>query len=308
MRKNEWSNQFLAKLKYVTPEQRLLINEPMARHTTFRIGGPADFLVMPTSTAEVAAILDLAKEYEVPVITIGNGSNVLVLDQGIRGVVLKFGKDMGYIRHQGTTVIAGAGSMLASVSRYAADQMLCGMEFAVGIPGSLGGAVFMNAGAYEGEMSHVVSAVSCVCEDGKIRKFSKEESKFAYRHSIFQDNGCTICEVELRLREGNPDTIRCKMAEYISRRQTKQPVEMPSAGSTFKRPPGYYAGTLIDQAGLKGLTIGGAQVSPKHAGFIVNTGGATAKDVLALIREVQRRVRDEYGVDLQPEVRILGEG
>lgn len=307
MLKNEWAEDFLRKLKLIIPEHRLLIDEPLARHTTFKIGGPADFLAMPASIAEVAAILDLAKEYDVPVTTLGNGSNVLVLDKGIRGLAMKFGKDMAYIRHKGTTIIAGAGAMLASVSRYAADQKLTGMEFAVGIPGSIGGAVFMNAGAYEGEMSCVVSAVACVCENGKIRRFSGYESEFSYRHSIFQDNGCTICEVELALKEGDPTAIRSKMAEYINKRQTKQPVEMPSAGSTFKRPPGHYAGTLIDKAGLKGLAVGGAQVSTKHAGFIVNTGGATAKDVLTLIKEVQRRVHETYGVNLQPEIRIIGE-
>ncbi|MDD4601525.1 UDP-N-acetylenolpyruvoylglucosamine reductase [bioreactor metagenome] len=307
MRKHEWPEEFSKKLRIVIPGHRLLVDELMSRHTTFKIGGPADFLAMPASIAEVAAILDLAKEYKVPVFTFGNGSNLLVLDRGIRGIALKFGKDMGFIKHKGTTIIAGAGSMLASVSKYAADNKFTGMEFAVGIPGSIGGAIFMNAGAYDGEMSCVVSAVSCVCENGNIRRFSKEESKFTYRHSAFQDNGCTICEVELLLEEGDPAAIRSKMAEYIKRRQTKQPVEMPSAGSTFKRPPGYYAGTLIDQAGLKGLTVGGAQVSTKHAGFIVNAGGATANDVLTLIKEVQLRVHDAYGVDLQPEVRILGE-
>lgn len=307
MLKNEWSDEFLIKLGHIIPEHRLYINEPMSRHTTFKIGGPADFLVLPATIAEVAAILDLSKEYGIPVVTLGNGSNVLVLDGGIRGLALKFGKDMGYIKHDGTVIIAGAGAMLASVSRYAADQKLTGLEFAVGIPGSVGGAVFMNAGAYEGEMSCVVSAVSSVCENGKIQRFNKEESKFAYRHSVFQDNGCIICEVELQLQLGDPIAIRSKMTEYINRRQTKQPVEMPSAGSTFKRPPGYYAGTLIDQAGLKGLTVGGAQVSTKHAGFIVNAGGATAHDVLTLIKEVQRRVHEAFGVDLQPEVRILGE-
>lgn len=307
MRKHEWPKEFSIKLGTIIPDHRLLINEPMSRHTTFRIGGPADFLAMPASVAEVAAILDLAKEYKVPVITLGNGSNLLVLDRGIRGIALKFGKDMGYIRHKGTTIIAGAGSMLASVSKYAADNKLTGMEFAIGIPGSIGGAVFMNAGAYDGEMSCVVSAVSCVCENGNTQRFSKTESKFTYRHSAFQDNGCTICEVELQLEEGDLFSIRGKMAEYINRRQTKQPVEMPSAGSTFKRPPGYYAGTLIEQTGLKGLTVGGAQVSTKHAGFIVNAGGATANDVLTLIKEVQLRVHDAYGVELQPEVKILGE-
>lgn len=306
MLKSDWSGEFTKKIVNIIPTQRLLSNEPMSKHTTFRIGGPADFLALPASISEVAAILDLAKQYSVPVVALGNGSNVLVLDNGIRGIAIKFGKDMGYIRHMGTTVIAGAGAMLASVSRFAADLGLSGMEFAVGIPGSIGGAVFMNAGAYEGEMKCVVSSVACVC-DGKIRRFSNEESGFGYRHSIFQDNGCTICEVELSLHEGEQNTIRSKMSEYINCRQIKQPVEMPSAGSTFKRPPGYFAGTLIDQAGLKGLSVGGAQVSTKHAGFIVNTGGATAKDVLALIQEVQRRVQESYGVKLHPEVRILGE-
>lgn len=307
MQKSDWSGEFTKKIVNIIPAPRLLQNEPMSKHTTFKIGGPADYLVLPASISEVAAILDLAKQYSVPVVVLGNGSNVLVLDNGIRGIAIKFGKDMGYIRHIGTKVTAGAGAMLASVSRYAADQGLSGMEFAVGIPGSIGGAVFMNAGAYEGEMKCVVSTVACVCDDGKIIRFSNEESGFDYRHSVFQDNGCTICEVELSLIEGEQSLIRSKMAEYINRRQTKQPIEMPSAGSTFKRPPGYFAGTLIDQAGLKGLSVGGAQVSTKHAGFIVNTGGATAKDVLELIKEVQRRVQESYGVKLHPEVKILGE-
>lgn len=307
MQKNKWPEEFIIKLKNVISSSRLLTDEPMSRHTTFKIGGPADFLVLPASIGEVAAVLELVKEYGVPIVVLGNGSNVLVLDKGIRGLTLKFGKDIGYIHHVGKTVIAGAGALLPSVSRYAADQNLSGMEFAVGIPGSIGGAVYMNAGAYEGEMSHVVSAATAVCSDGKMRRFSKQEIDFSYRHSVFQENGCTICEVELALHDGDQDTIRSKMMEYRNKRQTKQPVEMPSAGSIFKRPPGYFAGTLIDQAGLKGLTVGGAQVSTKHAGFIVNTGGATAKDVLDLIEQVQNIIYKNFGVNLQPEVRILGE-
>ncbi|MEN6413242.1 MAG: UDP-N-acetylmuramate dehydrogenase [Veillonellales bacterium] len=307
MQKNSWPKEFLLQLQTVIPPQRLLTDELMSRHTTFRIGGPADFLVLPASVGEVAAALDIAKKCEVPVIVLGNGSNILVRDKGIRGMVIKFGRDMGYVRHAGTTVIAGAGALLARVSRYAAEQGLGGMEFAVGIPGSIGGAVFMNAGAYEGEMGGVVSAVSAVCPDGRMQRFNKSESGFSYRHSIFQHNGCVICEVELSLYKGEHTHIHTKMGDYTLKRKTKQPVEMPSAGSTFKRPAGHYAGTLIDQAGLKGLKIGGAQVSIKHAGFIVNAGGATAQDVLSLIEEVQRRVYEKSGVKLQPEVRILGE-
>lgn len=307
MQKNSWPVEFLIQLQTIIPPQRLLTDELMSHHTTFRIGGPADFFVLPASVGEVAAVLDIAKRCEVPVIVLGNGSNILVRDKGIRGVVIKFGRDMGYVRHADATIIAGAGALLARVSRYAAEQGLSGMEFAVGIPGSIGGAVFMNAGAYEGEMSRVVSAVSVVCPDGRIQRFGKSESQFSYRHSIFQNNGCAICEVELSLHRGEHAHIHTKMGDYTLKRKTKQPVEMPSAGSTFKRPAGHYAGTLIDQAGLKGLQIGGAQVSMKHAGFIVNTGGATAQDVLNLIAEVQRRVYENFGVKLQPEVRILGE-
>lgn len=309
MQKNKWPNEFIAQLKNVVPMSRLLIDEPMSCHTTFRIGGPADFLVLPATSGEVSIVLRLVKKYDVPLVCLGNGSNVLVLDKGIRGLTMKFGKDMGYIRcHDSHTVIAGAGALLPSVSRYAASQSFSGMEFAVGIPGSIGGAVYMNAGAYGGEMSHVVSAVTAVCPDGQSHRFSSLETNFSYRHSVFQGNGCTICEVELTLDTGDQDVICNKMTEYINKRQAKQPTEMPSAGSIFKRPPGHFAGTLIDQAGLKGLSVGGAQVSTKHAGFIVNTGGATAADVLSLVRQVQNKVYQCFGVHLQTEVRIIGEG
>ncbi|WP_243638763.1 UDP-N-acetylmuramate dehydrogenase [Lucifera butyrica] len=293
----------------VIPPGRIRFQEPMTLHTTFQIGGPADFLVFPNSIHEVAAALDLARQHGIAVTVLGNGSNVLVLDHGIRGMVIKFGNEMGYIRHNGngTKVIAGAGALLSDVSSYAAQHHLSGLEFAIGIPGSIGGAVFMNAGAYEGEISQVVDAVTGVCPDGSIKRFTYAEIDFGYRHSIFQDNDCTICEVELALCDGIHQDIHCKMGEYTAKRQTKQPIEMPSAGSTFKRPPGYFAGTLIEQAGLKGLQIGGAQVSLKHAGFVVNAGGATAQDVLALIKEIQHRVNDQFGVLLQPEVRIIGE-
>jgi UDP-N-acetylmuramate dehydrogenase len=231
----------------------------------------------------------------------------LVLDGGIRGIVLKFGPEMGSIRHSGNIVFAGAGALLADVSKYAAQHELSGFEFAIGIPGSIGGAAFMNAGAYDGDMSQVVRAVTAVCQDGELKRFERDELKYSYRHSIFQENGCLICEVELALAKGVNRSICDRLDDYTNKRQTKQPLEMPSAGSTFKRPKGHFAGTLIEQAGLKGVSVGGAQVSNKHAGFIINAGGATAQDVLALISKVQDSVYKQFGVSLHPEVRILGE-
>ena len=300
-------NEFIAKLHTIISRGRVNIDEPMQQHTTFKIGGPADYLVSPASVEEIAAVIKLADTYAVPVTILGNGSNVLVRDKGIRGLVVKISRDMGHITHKDNKIIAGAGALLAAVSRYAADQGLGGMEFAIGIPGSIGGAVYMNAGAYDGEIKNVVSAVKAVWSDGTIQKFSREKIGFGYRQSVFQKNGCIICEVELTLPVGDKAVIENKMKEYTRRRITKQPVELPSAGSTFKRPPGFYAGTLIEETGLKGLKVGGAQVSEKHAGFIVNSGGATAKDVLLLISEVQKRVAERFGVQLQPEVKILGE-
>jgi len=305
--KNSNQDEVFTKFNKIIPRARLLVNEPLSKHTTFKIGGPADYLVFPSSIDEIAEVMIIAKEYEIPVSILGNGSNILVLDKGIKGLVLKFGSDMSYIRHSEATVIIGAGAMLADVCIYAAKHGLGGMEFAIGIPGSIGGAVFMNAGAYSGEMCQVVSAAIGVCADGTVKRFTVPEISFGYRHSIFQDNHCIICEVELNLIRQEKPTIEQKMYEYQVRRETKQPLEMPSAGSTFKRPPGHFAGTLIEQAGLKGLTVGGAQVSMKHAGFVVNAGGATSQDVLILIKEVQRRVYEHSGVMLQPEVRIVGE-
>jgi len=307
LQKTEYEQDFFNKVQSLVPAEQLHVNEPMSRHTTFKIGGPADFLIQPASASEAAAVLEAALGCNMAVTILGNGSNVLVRDNGIRGVVLKFDEHMGYIRHEGATIIAGAGATLADVSEYALKQQLTGLEFAIGIPGSIGGAVFMNAGAYDGEISSVVSAVTAVCSDGNIRRFSNEKIHFTYRHSIFQDNGCIICEIELSLIPGKTSEISRKMVDLTAKRESKQPLELPSAGSTFKRPSGYFAGTLIEQTGLKGLKIGGAQVSEKHAGFIVNAGNATANDVLSLIREVQYRVHAKFGVALHPEVRVIGE-
>ncbi|MCX7780222.1 MAG: UDP-N-acetylmuramate dehydrogenase [Negativicutes bacterium] len=307
MLKSDLRAEITQQLNKAVASDRLKIDEPMSMHTTFKIGGPADFLVLPASMQEVSAVLAVAKCYALPVTVLGNGSNVLVLDRGIRGLVVKIGEHMSSIRRDGEVVIAGAGALLADVSGFAADSALTGMEFAIGIPGSIGGAVFMNAGAYDGEMKNVVRAVSAVSPDGIITRFDHDEIQFGYRYSIFQENHYIICEVELGLKHGDPRVIARKMVDLTDRRESKQPLELPSAGSTFKRPPGYFAGTLIEQAGLKGFRVGGAQVSDKHAGFIVNAGGATAADVVKLIKEVQRRVNEKFGIMLHPEVRIIGE-
>ncbi len=304
MRKDE---QFLAKLRGVLNESQILLNEPMKYHTTFQIGGPADYLLLPSSVAQVVAVFKLIRAYELPLTVLGNGSNILVLDNGIRGVVVKFDEQMSALSVRRGTVYAGSGALLKNLSKFAASNALTGLEFAVGIPGSVGGAVFMNAGAYDGEIGRVVSAVTAVTQDGKVVKYKADEVQFGYRHSIFQENKQVICEVEFSLRKGEPAAIYAKMAELTSRRESKQPLEMPSAGSTFKRPPGYFAGTLIEETGLKGFTVGGAQVSLKHAGFVVNVGEATASDVLRLISEVQRQVFEKHGVKLHPEVRTIGE-
>ena len=287
---------------------RFRLDEPMKLHTTFKIGGPADCLIFPASMEETEKVLALVNEYKLPLTILGNGSNVLVQDKGIRGVVVKFARPMAKIRHEGTRIIAGAGALLKDVSEAAAQSSLTGLEFACGIPGSIGGAIFMNAGAYDGEMKNVADTVRTVDREGRIHTYSRDELDLGYRHSRFQDNGEAIVEVELYLEPGDSKAIRAKMDDFTQRRESKQPLEMPSAGSTFKRPKGYFAGTLIQETGLKGLQVGGAQVSTKHAGFVVNaTGNATAADVRGLIHEVQQRVYEKHGVMLHPEVRIIGD-
>ena len=291
---------------FLKPEQ-LLLDEPMSKHTTFEIGGPADCLIFPASQSEVQQVLKLVKAYALPLTLLGNGSNLLVRDKGIRGVVLDFGEAMASIRCEGTRIIAGAGALLKDVSEFAAAHALSGLEYACGIPGSIGGAIFMNAGAYDGETKNVAALVRAIDRDGTTRTYPHDALELGYRHSVFQRNGEAICEVELQLQAGEESAIRAKIADYTQRRESKQPLELPSAGSTFKRPEGYFAGTLIDQTGLKGLQVGGAQVSTKHAGFVVNAGGATAADVVNLIHEVQRRVKAAHGVEVHPEVRMIGE-
>ena len=286
---------------------RLFVNAPLRFHTTFRIGGPADLLFYPRNTEEVQKIIGLAREYGEPITWLGNGSNILVRDGGIRGLVIRFSRKMASISREDTDLVVGAGALLRDVAAYAQENGLAGLEFACGIPGSIGGAIFMNAGAYDDEMKSVVVSVKTVTRDGELHLYSAEELDFGYRHSIFHGCDEAICETRLHLHEDDKALILARMEDLNQRRESKQPLSYPSAGSTFKRPPGYFAGTLIDQTGLKGLTVGGAQVSQKHAGFVINIGNATADDVQQLISIVQKRVYAAHGVQLFPELRIIGE-
>ena len=289
------------------PSTRVREEEYLRHHTTFKIGGPADLFVEPTTMAELSFALRTIHEFDVPVTIIGCGSNILVKDGGIRGAVVSV-RHMTQIMDCNDNVLCiGSGYMLKDASEFAWKNGLTGLEFAIGIPGTLGGAVFMNAGAYDGEMSHVVTAVRAVDFQGNIKEYDASHLDFAYRHSIFHDNHEVIGEVIMTLKPGDKAAIKARMDELTEKRESKQPLEFASAGSTFKRPPGYFAGTLIEQTGLKGLSVGDAQVSHKHAGFVINTGSASAKDVLDLIAEVQRRVYDQHGVHLEPEVRMIGE-
>ena len=289
------------------PSTRVREEEYLRHHTTFKIGGPADLFVEPTTMAELSFVLRTIHEFDVPVTIIGCGSNILVKDGGIRGAVVSVRHMTQIMDCNDNTLCIGSGYMLKDASEFAWENGLTGLEFAIGIPGTLGGAVFMNAGAYDGEMSHVVTAVRAVDFQGNIKEYDASHLDFGYRHSVFHDNHEVIGEVIMTLKPGDKNVIKARMDELTEKRESKQPLEFASAGSTFKRPPGYFAGTLIEQTGLKGLSVGDAQVSHKHAGFVINTGSASAKDVLDLIAEVQRRVYDQHGVHLEPEVRMIGE-
>ena len=283
-----------------------LVNEPMSLHTTLKLGGPADYLVFPRSAEEISSMFAEAGAYNLPVTIIGHGSNLLVLDGGIRGLVICIGKNMRQITRKGNTVTAQAGAMLGSVAAEAAEAGLSGLEFASGIPGTVGGGVTMNAGAYDGEMSQVVTEVKGIYPGGETVILSREELDFGYRHSAVTEKNIIVTETTFELSESDPAQIRAKMSELNARRAEKQPLDVPSAGSTFKRPEGFFAAALIDQCGLKGYSIGGARVSMKHAGFLVNTG-TSSKDFLELMQKVQQIVEERVGVKLEPEIRILGE-
>lgn len=282
-------------------------NEPMRKHTTFRIGGPADFYLCPHSAKEIQKAVAICREEELQYFILGNGSNLLVSDQGYRGVVIQLWKNVSDILVEGCRIRAKAGASLAKIAGEALEEGLTGMEFAAGIPGTLGGAVVMNAGAYGGEMKDILQEALVMDEQGEIFTLKKEELHLGYRTSIIKEKGYIVLAAALELKPGDRKEIKEKMDELKQRRVEKQPLDMPSAGSTFKRPEGYFAGKLIMDAGLRGFSVGGAQISEKHCGFVVNTGKATANDVLTLIREVQKRVRDKFGVELETEVKFLGE-
>ncbi|HIY26084.1 MAG TPA: UDP-N-acetylmuramate dehydrogenase [Candidatus Acutalibacter pullistercoris] len=287
---------------------RIQEGEPLAPRTTFRIGGPADRLYTLENLGQLKGLLQALEQGNIPRMVLGKGSNLLVSDKGYRGAVLALAGEFQKVELlPGGRVLAGAGAPLASVCAFARDRGLSGLEFAWGIPGSIGGAAYMDAGAYGGEMKDVVVKVRHLTSDGREGEAQGEDLAFGYRKSRYVGSGEIITQVEFQLEPGEPAAIAGKMEELMGRRKDKQPYDMPSAGSVFKRPEGHFAGTLIEQAGLKGRSVGGAQVSPKHAGFIVNTGGATCQDVLDLIALIQKTVQEKFGVALEPEVRVTGE-
>lgn len=277
----------------------------MVEHTTFRIGGPADVFVTPGNAQEIVQVLDLCKELDEPYFVLGRGSDLLVSDAGYRGVIVSLVR-LNKLELHGTQVICGAGVTLKKVAAFARDDSLTGLEFASGIPGSVGGAVFMNAGAYGGETADVVSSIRALNPEGKLATYRNAELEFGYRQSLVRRVGLIVLEVTYSLKLGDKEQIQATMNGLAQRRREKQPLEYPSAGSTFKRPKGYFAGKLITDAGLKGYRVGNACVSEKHAGFVVNLGGATAKDIHAVIEHVQDEVQRQFGVHLEPEVRFLG--
>ena len=282
-------------------------NVPMAQHTSFRAGGNAAMMVTPADAEELKTVLAVIEEAGCPHMVLGNGSNILVKDSGYDGVIVKIGEGFDYVRQEGQTLICGSGTLMSVVAKASVAGSLTGFEFASGIPGTVGGAVFMNAGAYNGEIAEILKRAKIVSKDGR-REFymTAEELQMGYRHTVLHETQDVVTEVELELEKGSADEIKRKIADFTERRNSKQPVNFPSAGSFFKRPAGYFAGKLIQDAGLKGLTVGGAQVSELHSGFIINRGGATAADILQLMEIVQARVFDEFGVKLETEVRIIG--
>lgn len=296
------------RLAEMIPREAIEEKAPMAEHTSFRTGGEADLLVTAENESQLVHALQVMAGEGCPHMLLGNGSNVLVRDGGYRGVILLTGEGFRYVRQEGNDLVCGCGSLLSAVAAKARDAGLEGFAFASGIPGSVGGAVFMNAGAYGGEMAHVLEEVRVVSPDGReFRTMKAEELELGYRRSRLQETGDVVTQVRLKLSPGDPETIRRQMAELTARRNEKQPVNFPSAGSFFKRPEGYFAGKLIQDAGLKGLQIGGAQVSELHSGFIINRGNASASDILQLMEVVQARVYEKFHVKLEPEVRIIGE-
>ena len=301
------TEQVLAMMAKKIPQENISKDELMKNHTSFKIGGPADLFVCPTTMDELAYALWICREYDVPYYVIGNGSNLLVSDKGIRGVVIQIYKNLSKIQVNDQVILAESGALLSQIAVTALNHGLGGFEFAHGIPGTLGGALVMNAGAYGGEMKDVTKSVEVLSEDGQFITLNKNDLDFGYRHSSIQVNNYVVVRAALELSFKNPDEIADVMKELAARRREKQPLEFPSAGSAFKRPKGYYAGQLIMESGLRGFQIGDARVSDKHCGFIINTGNASAKDVLALIEHIQNEVYKRFNVMLEPEIKLVGE-
>ncbi len=287
-------------------EDHVLLNEPLKHHTLVKIGGKADFFVMPKTYEEVSLIIRLKEKYQLPFTLLGNGSNVVVRDGGIRGIVVQF-KRLDSIHVEGTVLVAQGGANIKDASRVALDYGLTGLEFACGIPGSIGGAMVMNAGAYGGEVKEVIDHVIVVTPEGELKTLMKDELELGYRTSILSKSHDIVVEAVFNLREGKKEEIRSKMDDFTFQRESKQPLEYPSVGSVFKRPPGYFAGKLIQDSGLQGKGVGGAEVSTKHAGFIVNKNNATAADYIATIEMVRKKVKETFGVELELEAKIIGE-
>lgn len=301
-------NQELGKkLLSILKEEQVKKDEPMKSHTTFRVGGPADYFVTPQTAEEVAKVIEACTQEKVLYYIVGNGSNLLVSDKGYEGVIIQIYKQMNQVKVEGAQIHAQAGALLSMIAKRALDAELTGFEFAAGIPGTLGGACVMNAGAYGGEMKDVLKSVTVLTDKGEVKTLAKEELELGYRTSVIAKKGYIVLEAVLELQKGEKEKIQAVMDDLKERRVTKQPLEYPSAGSTFKRPEGYFAGKLIQDAGLRGFQVGGAQVSEKHCGFVINKDQATASDVMNLMNQVSDKVYEEFGVRLQPEVKRLGE-
>ena len=297
----------IEEIKSIVTRQNVLTDEPMCDHTTFKIGGKADVFVSIINEHEILRLLELLRSRQIPFFILGNGSNILVSDEGYRGVIIEIGSAYSGVRMLDDIVIAKAGTTMAKLSHFAMENDLTGLEFASGIPGTVGGGIIMNAGAYGGEMRQITYRVKAVTPSGEVVYLSNAEMEFEYRNSKAKKEGYIILQAEFRLHRGEKSVIEGIMRDLAKKRRDKQPLEYPSAGSTFKRPQGYYAGKLIADAGLKGLSVGGAQVSEKHAGFLINTGSATAADMYELINQVRTKVKEAYSVVLEPEVIFLGE-
>ncbi|MGN0408120.1 MAG: UDP-N-acetylmuramate dehydrogenase [Bacteroides sp.] len=297
---------FVDEVKAIVGEDRLLLDEPMKLHTTFRIGGNADYFVKPESIEEIKALTECAKRHGIAYYVLGNGSNMLISDEGYRGMIIRLGEEFSAITMQDNDMISvQAGAKLSRVGNEAAAKGLAGFEFASGIPGTVGGAVVMNAGAYGGEIKDIIVSATVLTQEGDVMTLSNDELELGYRTSIIQKKGYIVLLAVFKLEKGDEAQIRSRMKELAEKRREKQPLEYPSAGSTFKRPEGFFAGKLIADAGLKGFKVGGAQVSEKHAGFVINTGSATARDVIELTDEVKRKIKQIYGVELELEVKKI---